>query len=88
LSGVGTPRAFNASAIARSVNAPVLRISEIIGNTLPAARSASAFSDATAKPRASPSFGLPSFTPFAFADANADFVRPEIKARSFSASAA
>ena len=39
-------------------------------------------------PRAAAIVGLPSLTPFAFAAASADLVRPEIKARSFSASAA
>jgi hypothetical protein len=36
--GVGTPRALSASAICRSVVAPLRRISAMIGTTLPAAR--------------------------------------------------
>jgi hypothetical protein len=44
--------------------------------------------DLATAPRAASMFGLPSSTPFAFAAESADFVRAEIKARSFSASAA
>ena len=47
--GVGTPRALRASAMARSVVVPDLRISAMSGRTLPAARSASAL---MARPRA------------------------------------
>jgi hypothetical protein len=43
---------------------------------------------ATPWPRAASIFGLPNWTPFALAAASADFVRPAIKAGSFSASAA
>jgi hypothetical protein len=85
--GVGTPRALRASAMARKVSAPDLRISAMIGSTLLAARSASAMTAATAALRAASILGLPSLTPFALAAASADFVRPEIKVRSFSASA-
>jgi hypothetical protein len=43
---------------------------------------------ATPWPRAASIFGLPNLTPFALAAASADFVRPAIKAGSFSANAA
>ena len=86
--GVGTPRALSASATARRVVAPDFRISAMIGRTLRAARSASALTAATAASCAAPIWGLPSFTPFAFAAASADLVRPAMRARSFSASAA
>ena len=48
----------------------------MIGSTLPAARSASALTAATAWLRASSRCGLPSLMPFALAAASADFVRP------------
>ena len=60
----------------------------MIGKTLLAARSASALSEASALLRAFWIRGLPSLRPFAFVAARAAFVRPDIKTRSFSASAA
>jgi len=75
-------RALRASAMARKVIAPNLRISAMIGNALLAARSASALTLASAAPRAASILGLPSLTPSAFAAASVDFVRPATKALS------
>ena len=50
--------------MARRVFAPDIWISAMIGRTLPAARSASALTAATASPRAASIWGLPSLTPF------------------------
>jgi hypothetical protein len=50
--------------MARRVVAPDLRISAIIGSTLPAERSASALIAATARSRATSMLGLPSLMPF------------------------
>jgi hypothetical protein len=86
--GVATPRGLRASASARKVVAPDFRISAMIGSALAAARSASALTASTAVCCAALILGLPSLTPFALAAARADFVRPAIRARSFSASAA
>jgi hypothetical protein len=69
--GVATPRAFSASAIARSVVTPDFWILVMIGRTLPAARSASALIAATASSRAASIWGLPSLKPFDFAAAGA-----------------
>jgi hypothetical protein len=80
-------RAFGSSAIFRKLK-PCAFSGWMIGRTLAAKRSASAFRLSRPFPRTSARRGLPSVTPRSLAAASAAVVRAEMRVRSFSASAA